>query len=171
MILPLQAPPLVREHRLYQADWLMRFYHYDVDELTTADAPNLDLDIDPKLSWALRNRHTFPIDINRSPLEMLYRIPGLGVRNAKRIVRLRRHHGVSLEDLIKLRVNLKKTMPFMICVNHHPARLELSSSDLRAKFAPPPKQLEMDFSAAPIVPAAEKNMVKQAGAEALHGEF
>jgi hypothetical protein len=62
-------------------------------------------------------------------------------------------------------------MPFMICVNHHPARLELSSSDLRAKFAPPPKQLEMDFSAAPIVPAAEKNMVKQAGVEALHGEF
>ena len=171
VILPLQAPPLVREHRLYQADWLMRFYHYGVDELTTADAPNLDLDIDPKLSWALRNRHTFPIDINRAPLEMLYRIPGLGVRNAKRIVRLRRHHGVSLEDLIKLRVNLKKTMPFMICVNHHPARLELSSSDLRAKFAPPPKQMEMDFSAAPIVPAAEKNMVKQAGAEALHGEF
>lgn len=88
-----------------------------------------------------------------------------------RIVRLRRHHGVSLEDLIKLRVNLKKTMPFMICANHHPARSELSSSDLRAKFAPPPKQLELDFSAAPIVPAAAKNMVKQAGVEALHGEF
>ena len=171
VILPLKSPPLVREHRLYQADWLMRFYNYGVDELTSADAPNLDLDIDPKLSWALRNRHTFPIDVNRSPLEMLYRIPGLGVRNAKRIVRLRRHHAVTLEDLIKLRVNLKKTMPFMICANHHPARLELSSSELRAKFAPPAKQLEMDFSAAPIMPAAEKNMVKQAGAEALHGEF
>jgi predicted DNA-binding helix-hairpin-helix protein len=129
------------------------------------------LDIDPKLAWALRNRHTFPIDINRSPLEMLYRIPGLGVRNAQRIVRLRRHHAVSLEDLIKLRVNLKKTMPFMICANHHPARLELSSSELRAKFAPPPKQMEMDFSAAPALPRIEKNMLKQAGAEALHGEF
>ena len=171
VILPLKSPPLVREHRLYQADWLMRFYHYGVDELTSAEAPNLDLDIDPKLSWALRNRHTFPIDINRSPLEMLYRIPGLGVRNAKRIVGLRRHHAVSLEDLIKLRVNLKKTMSFMICANHHPARLELSSSELRAKFAPPPKQMEMDFTAAPIMPTVEKNMVKQAGVEALHGEF
>ena len=86
-------------------------------------------------------------------------------------MRLRRHHAVSLEDLIKLRVNLKKTMPFMICANHHPARLELSSSELRAKFAPPPKQMELDFSAAPIVSSVEKNMVKQAGSEALHGEF
>lgn len=171
VILPLKSPPLIREHRLYQADWLLRFYQFRVDELTGKDSPNLDLDIDPKLSWALRNRHVFPVDLNRAPLEMLYRIPGLGVRNAMRIVRLRRHHGVSLEDLIKLRVNLKKTMPFMICANHHPARSELSSSDLRAKFAPPPKQLELDFSAAPIVPAAAKNMVKQAGVEALHGEF
>ncbi len=171
VILPLKSPPLVREHRLYQADWLMRFYHYGVDELTSAESPNLDLDIDPKLSWALRNRHTFPIDINRSPLEMLYRIPGLGVRNAKRIVRLRRHHAITLEDLIKLRVNLKKTMPFMICTNHHPARLELSSSELRAKFAPPPTQLEMDFTAQPVTTTVEKNMVKQAGVEALHGEF
>ena len=99
---------------------------------------------------------------------MLYRIPGLGVRNARRITSLRRHHSVRLEDLIKLRVNLKKTMPFMICANHHPAQLELSSSDLRAKFAPPPEQLELDFGAAPIV---AKGTVKLAGAVALHGEF
>ncbi|MGB1937064.1 MAG: putative DNA modification/repair radical SAM protein [Akkermansiaceae bacterium] len=168
VVLPLKSPPLVREHRLYQADWLMRFYHFDVGELTEAASPNLDLDIDPKLAWALRNRHVFPLDINRAPLEMLYRIPGLGVRNAQRIVRLRRHHAVRLEDLIKLRVNLKKTMPFMICANHHPARLELSSSDLRARFAPPPEQMELDFSAAPTI---NKALIAQAGSEALHGEF
>ena len=77
VVLPLKAPPLVREHRLYQADWLLRFYNFDVDELTTQAEPNLDLDIDPKLSWALRNRHVFPLDINQAPVEMLYRIPGL----------------------------------------------------------------------------------------------
>lgn len=168
VVLPLKSPPLVREHRLYQADWLMRFYHFDVGELTEANTPNLDLDIDPKLSWALRNRQVFPLDINRAPLEMLYRIPGLGVRNAQRIVSLRRHHAVRLEDLIKLRVNLKKTMPFMICINHHPARLELSSSELRAKFAPPPEQMELDFS---VAPKMSKAVMVQAGAEALHGEF
>ncbi len=146
----------------------MRFYHFDVGELTEANTPNLDLDIDPKLSWALRNRQVFPLDINRAPLEMLYRIPGLGVRNAQRIVSLRRHHAVRLEDLIKLRVNLKKTMPFMICINHHPARLELSSSELRAKFAPPPEQMELDFS---VAPKMSKAVMVQAGAEALHGEF
>jgi len=168
VVLPLKSPPLVREHRLYQADWLLRFYGFSVDEITTKNDPNLDLDIDPKLSWALRNRQSFPIDVNRSPLELLYRIPGLGVRNAKRIVRLRRHHAIKLQDLIKLRVNLKKTMPFMICSDHNPAKLELSSEDLRAKFAPPPEQLELDFTATPIV---GKATTIQAKVEAHHGEF
>ncbi len=168
IILPLKSPPLVREHRLYQADWLMRFYQFKVDELTTNEQPNLDLGIDPKLAWALRNRHVFPIDLNRSPLEMLYRIPGLGVRNAQRIVNLRKHHAISMQDLIKLRVNLNKTMAFMICRDHHPAKLEISSESLRAKFAPPPEQMELDFLA---VPANDKYSLKQSSAEALHGEF
>jgi predicted DNA-binding helix-hairpin-helix protein len=182
VILPLKSPPLVREHRLYQADWLLRFYKFQVNELTTAETPNLDLDIDPKLSWALRNRQVFPLDVNASPLEMLYRIPGLGVRNAQRIVRLRRHHALGLEDLIKLRVNLKKTMPFMICKDHHPARMELSSEDIRLRFAPPPKQMELDFTAmtneessfkSETKPdkSAEKKLIDTAGREALHGEF
>ena len=178
IILPLKSPPLVREHRLYQADWLLRFYKFKVNELTTAETPNLDLDIDPKLSWALRNRQVFPLDVNASPLEMLYRIPGLGVRNAQRIVRLRRHHALGLEDLIKLRVNLKKTMPFMICKDHHPARMELSSEDIRLRFAPPPKQMELDFTASltdedltKTDKSAEKKLTDTAGREALHGEF
>lgn len=143
--LPLKAPPLVREHRLYQADWLMRFYGYAVNEITTTEQPNLDLDIDPKLSWALRNRHFFPIDLNRAPLEMLYRIPGLGIRNAKRITSIRRYSGIRMQDLIKLRVNLKKTLPFMITSDHSPASHEIDSDKIRAIHAPPAEQLEMNL--------------------------
>jgi len=171
VILPLHSPPLVREHRLYQADWLLRFYQFNVDELTTKETPNLDLDIDPKLTWALRNRHIFPLDVNTSSREMLYRIPGLGVRNAQRIVQLRKHHKLGLDDLIKLRVNLKKTMPFMICRDHHPARLELSNENIRLKFAPPPKQMELDFSSpSPTNQQTDKHTLT-ASKEALHGEF
>lgn len=155
-ILPLKAPPLVREHRLYQADWLMRFYGYDVREITTNEQPNLDLDIDPKLSWALRNRAFFPIDLNRAPLELLVRIPGLGVRNAKRITSIRRHCAVRVRDLMKLRVNLKKSLPFMITADHQPARLEIDSEKIRALHAPPPEQLEFNLQAPKIeVPRAE----------------
>ena len=144
--LPLKAPPLIREHRLYQADWLMRFYGYAVDEITTAEQPNLDLDIDPKLSWALRNRAFFPVDINKQPLEILYRIPGLGVRNAQRIGNIRRYTQVRVADLIKIRVNLKKCLPFIITADHQPARYELDSEKLRAIYAPPAQQLELDFT-------------------------
>ncbi len=97
--LPLIAPPLVREHRLYQADWLMRFYGFDVAELTTREEPNLPLNLDPKLAWALRNREKFPIDLNKAPREMLLRVPGLGVRNVDRIIRIRRWHSIRLDDL------------------------------------------------------------------------
>ncbi|MCX8240209.1 MAG: putative DNA modification/repair radical SAM protein [Akkermansiaceae bacterium] len=151
--LPLQAPPLVREHRLYQADWLMRFYGYDVHEITTKDNPNLDLDIDPKLSWALRNRGTFPLDINRAPLELLVRIPGLGVRNAQRIISIRRHSAIRLTDLIKMRVNLKKSLPFIITSDHQPANLEIDSKKIRALHAPPPEQLELNLPI--LVPKTE----------------
>lgn len=155
-ILPLKAPPLVREHRLYQADWLMRFYGYDVNEITTKEQPNLDLDIDPKLSWALRNRHFFPVDLNRASLEILVRIPGLGIRNAKRITSIRRYSAIRMQDLIKLRVNLKKTLPFMITADHSPAQFEIDSEKIRALHAPPPEQLEINFDAPKIeVPRAE----------------
>ncbi len=145
--LPLKSPPLVREHRLYQADWLMRFYGYEVDEITTKSQPNLDLDIDPKLSWALRNRDFFPIDLNKADYEVILRIPGLGVRNAKRIITARRFHHIRVNDLIKMRVNLKKCLPFMITSDHQPATLELDSEKIRALHAPPAQQLELNFSA------------------------
>lgn len=152
--LPLKSPPLIREHRLYQADWLMRFYGYAVDEITTEAQPNLDLDIDPKLSWALRNREFFPIDVNKAALEILYRIPGLGVRNAQRISTIRRYTQVRVADLIKIRVNLKKCLPFIVTADHQPARYELDSQKLRAIYAPPAQQLELDFAAIQV-PRAE----------------
>jgi putative DNA modification/repair radical SAM protein len=121
--LPARAPPLVREHRLYQADWLVRFYGFKVEEITTAAAPNLDLDLDPKLAWAMRCRELFPIDLNRAPRELLLRIPGLGVRTVDRIVRARRWHAVRIDDLRRLRVSLAKVQPFVITPDHRPTRL------------------------------------------------
>jgi predicted DNA-binding helix-hairpin-helix protein len=144
-ILPLKAPPLMREHRLYQADWLMRFYGFDAREIVSDAAPNLDLDIDPKLAWALRNRDVFPIDINRAERRMLYRVPGLGVRNADRIIGIRQFAKVGLADLVRLRVSVKKVLPFIIAADHHPAKLEVDSARLRARFAPKPEQLEFQL--------------------------
>jgi putative DNA modification/repair radical SAM protein len=118
--LPLVAPPLVREHRLYQADWLIRFYGFHIEELTPTGSGNLDLVIDPKLSWALGNRHIFPVDLNRATREMLLRVPGLGTKSVDRILRLRRWHKLRLEDLGRLRLPLRKLLPFVTVVNHHP---------------------------------------------------
>ncbi len=145
--LPGQPPPLVREHRLYQADWLMRFYGFDVSELTTPAAPNLDEKIDPKLGWALRNRAFFPVDVNKAPKEALLRVPGLGVRNVMRIVKIRRFHKVTIEDLVKLRVSLTKTRPFVVTAEHNPDALRVDRDDLAQRVAAPDPQLEL-FSAA-----------------------
>ena len=145
--LPAQPPPLVREHRLYQADWLMRFYGFRNDELTTNDQPNLDLNIDPKLAWALRHREFFPVDVNKASRGALLRVPGLGVRNVKRILSLRRFHTVRLEDLIKLRVSLTKCRPFVVVADHNPDALRIDRSDLRQRVAPRDQQLELFSSA------------------------
>ena len=144
-ILPLKPPPLVREHRLYQADWLLRFYDFKVEELTSAGAPNLDLELDPKLSWALRNREMYPVDINKAPRERLLRVPGLGVRNVERILAARRHARLHLADLVRLRVAMKKVMPFIVAADHTPFRLGLDADTLRQRFLPPPQQLELNL--------------------------
>lgn len=119
--LPPKAPPLLREHRLYQADWLLRFYQFDVNEIA-ADAAGgmLDLDIDPKLAWALRHPERFPVDINRAPKEMLLRVPGLGVRNVQRIIASRRSGALRLADIARLRAPMKKLLPFITLPDHHP---------------------------------------------------
>lgn len=145
--LPLQPPPLMREHRLYQADWLMRFYGFGVGEIAPIDAPNLDLRIDPKLAWALRNRQRFPIDLNRAPREMLLRVPGLGVRNVNKIIETRRFHRMAVDELRKLNVSLRKAGPWIIADGANAAARFIDSSRLRALVAPRDEQLEL-FTAA-----------------------
>lgn len=145
--LPGTGPPLVREHRLYQADWLMRFYGFDAKELTTRSQPDLPLDIDPKLAWALRNRRFFPIDINKAPRESLLRIPGLGVRNVHRILRIRRFHKLRLDDLQRLHVSLRKVQPFILTAEHNPEAFRIDRFDLHSRIAPANQQLELFASA------------------------
>ena len=146
--LPLIAPPLVREHRLYQADWLMRFYEFKVEEITTGAVPNLDLGIDPKLSWALRNRQFFPVNLNSAPRHLLLRVPGLGVKNVDRLVQARRWQKIRLHDLTRIRVSLKKVMPFIETLDHTPTGHGLEDENLRARFAAPAEQLDL-FAAQP----------------------
>ena len=143
-LLPPGAPPLVREHRLYQADWLMRFYGFGVHELTSAAAPNLPLDVDPKLAWALRHREQFPVDVNAAPREMLLRVPGLGVRSVDRILASRRWRSIRTEDLGRLRVPLARVLPFVATADHAPRGLaQPDAADLRRLVSAPADQLDL----------------------------
>jgi putative DNA modification/repair radical SAM protein len=140
--LPLVRPPLLREHRLYQADWLMRFYGFSAKEIATgAENGHLDLAVDPKLAWALRQRGLFPLDVNRAPREMLLRVPGFGTRTVERILAARRGRGLRLEDLVRLGAVLTKARPFIVVPGWSPGKLT-DSADLRARFAPP-EQLQL----------------------------
>ena len=123
--LPLKAAPLVREHRLYQADWLMRFYGFEAREIVTGSGGMLDLEVDPKTAWALQHREQFPVDINRAAKSMLLRVPGLGLTSVARIIAARSVRAVRLHDLAGLRVSLKKILPFIVLPDHQPgARLD-----------------------------------------------
>ena len=151
-VLPSMSPPLMREHRLYQADWLMRFYGFAATELTTADAPNLDLQIDPKLAWALRNRALFPVDVNCAPKALLLRIPGVGARSVERMVAARRWHRLRLTDLVRLRVALARATPFIITADHNPDARLLDADDLRDRLLRRRAQLEMFAPAETTMP-------------------
>jgi putative DNA modification/repair radical SAM protein len=140
--LPLAAPPLVREHRLYQADWLMRYYGFAAAEIPTGASGMLALDIDPKLAWALRNRERFPVDVNRAEREMLLRVPGLGTKAVTRIVSARRHRRLRVEDLARLRVPLRKVLPF-ICAEGHAGSSQLEAVSLEQAVKPAVQQLSL----------------------------
>ncbi len=140
--LPLIKPPLMREHRLYQADWLMRFYGFDVNEITAGTGGNLDLTIDPKLAWALRNRHAFPVDPMRADRETLLRVPGFGAKTVSRILAARRHRRLRWDDLARMGANMKNARPFVSLVDWTPGAL-LDAPDLAARFAPAPEQLSL----------------------------
>ena len=156
----LKQPPLVRENRLYQADWLLRFYQFKVEEIVNDQYPDLDLDIDPKLSWALRHPEVFPVDVNTADYEMLLRVPGLGVKSALLIVNSRRYGRLTSYDLKKIGVVMKKAKYFITChelasplsgtmlsVNElRPERLRVMLvSPQERKLAEKEQQLSLDF--------------------------
>jgi predicted DNA-binding helix-hairpin-helix protein len=140
--LPLVAPPLQREHRLYQADWLMRFYGFAPDEIPVSASGMLALDVDPKLAWALSHRERFPVDLNTADREMLLRVPGLGAKAVKRILSARRVRSVRMEDLARLRVPLKKVLPF-ISLPGHSAHALIDSMRLEQAIRPGDVQLDL----------------------------
>jgi putative DNA modification/repair radical SAM protein len=138
--LPTRAPPLVREHRLYQADWLLRHYGFTADETIVDASGGLDLELDPKLAWALAHREQFPVDLNRAPRETLLRVPGLGARNVKRLLAMRRQRKIRYADLVKLHCDTTKAAPFVVTVDYRPMRDTCESQALRSAFVSTPRQ-------------------------------
>jgi putative DNA modification/repair radical SAM protein len=113
-LLPQVGAGQLREHRLYQADWLLRFYGFTVEEIVN-EKENLSMEYDPKCAWALRNMHLFPVEINRAPLEMLLRVPGIGAKNAYKIIEARKYNVLTFESLTKMRVAMKRAKHFITC--------------------------------------------------------
>lgn len=145
-VLPLQRPPLIREHRLYQSDWLMRFYGYSAVEVKAAAGADgmLPLDIDPKLAWALNFRGAFPVDINRAPREMLLRVPGLGVRGTNLLLRARRQKRLRLEDVARVTVSVEKLRPFIVAADWRPVGLG-DRDDLKSLLLRPKKSEQLEL--------------------------
>jgi putative DNA modification/repair radical SAM protein len=141
--LPLQAPPLVREHRLYQADWLLRFYGFNVEEIAAGNEGMLALDMDPKLAWALAHRERFPLDINKASREELLRVPGLGVRSVDQILASRRFRSIRAGDLKRLHVSSRKVLPFLVLADHRPSTRLIDTANFKRYFVPEPSQLSL----------------------------
>ena len=143
-VLPLKRPPLMREHRLYQSDWLMRFYGFGPNEVAEAadDKGMLPLDMDPKLAWALKNRGIFPLDVNRAPRESLLRVPGLGVKAVNALIQSRRWRRLRLDDVGRLTVSIAKVRAFITTDDWRPVAL-IDRADLGVMLKPPRPQLEL----------------------------
>ncbi|WP_289862132.1 putative DNA modification/repair radical SAM protein [uncultured Duncaniella sp.] len=150
----LKQPPLVRENRLYQADWLMRFYHFKAEEIADDTNPNLDLEVDPKLGWALRHPEAFPVDVNRAPYEMILRVPGIGVKSATLIVNARRYRHLNSSHLSKIGVVMKRARYFITCGELTAGTIADTSPEYVRKILTAPRkpkgenplQLSFDFS-------------------------
>lgn len=141
--LPLVQPPLRREHRLYQADWLMRFYGFDAGEIAPEDgAGMLDLDLDPKTAWALRHRDRFPVDVNSAAREDLLRVPGFGVKTVTRVLSARKNGRLGYDDLRRMGARVRQAAPFFVARDWRPGGM-LEAERLRARLAPPAEQLEL----------------------------
>ena len=141
--LPPRPPPLRREHRLYQADRLLRYYDFSIHDIVSATNDGmLDLDVDPKLAWALRNRHLFPVDVNRADRELLLRVPGLGARAVDRIMLARRHTTLRLADVARVPAGLKRARPFLVTPDWRPLR-QADCADLRQRLVPAAPQTDL----------------------------
>ena len=135
-------PPLLREHRLYQADWLLRFYDFSWDEIVTEEFPNLDEDLDPKTFWALNNLKYFTMEINTVPKEELLRIPGIGARGVMKILSARRFKRLTFDDLEKLKISIKKAKFFITCNKEFQRQVPFYRENLKlALIKPEPKKL------------------------------
>ena len=143
--LPLSKPPLMREHRLYQADWLMRFYGFSAPEIGEATTDGmLDLALDPKLAWALNRREQFPVDVNTAPREVLLRVPGLGVKSVDRMISVRRYRTLRLEDVARLCRGIDKVRPFITALDWSPGGLT-DAVDLRARLTPTVQPVQLSL--------------------------
>jgi putative DNA modification/repair radical SAM protein len=123
--------PMVRENRLYQADWLMRFYGFKVNEIVNNNQPHLDLDIDPKLSWAIRNMQAFPVDVNKADLQMILRVPGIGLQSAQKIVSARIFGKLNWDQLKKIGVAINRAKYFITCKSNEFERRDLTGSNIK----------------------------------------
>lgn len=141
-LLPAISPPLVREHRLYQADWLLRFYGFEAHELTTPKRQSLRLDLDPKTVWATENREFFPVDVNKAGKAALLRVPGFGARTVAKILSQRPHAAIRWDDLRKMRCDVNRARPFVVTADRHPGKL-LERGNLEDYLLPAGEQLSL----------------------------
>lgn len=139
----LKAPPTLREHRLYQGDWLLRLYGFKAHELLSEEKPQFDIHLDPKCNWALNNLHLFPVEINKAPYEMLLRVPGIGIRGSKKIVMSRRIAPLNYDDLKKLGIVLKRAQFFITCNTKYYGSTDIDEIQIRRKLVP---QFELEES-------------------------
>ncbi|MGE5544297.1 MAG: putative DNA modification/repair radical SAM protein [Bacillota bacterium] len=139
------TPPLLREHRLYQSDWLMRFYHFKAEEIVDPQHPNLETDIDPKMAWALRHPEFFPLEINRASYEELLRVPGIGPKSAHRIISQRRVAAVSVDQMKKLGVVFKRAQYFVTCKGVYPAKQSPDPAVIRRIMVPKPPVTQLSL--------------------------
>lgn len=133
------SPPLTREHRLYQADWLLRFYGFEAQELLTDAQPNFQLDLDPKSDWALRNLEHFPVEINKADYRVILRVPGIGVKSAQKIITSRRFHSLGYEDLHKMGVVLKRARYFITCQGKYYGEVPYREDTIKQRLVPKKK--------------------------------
>ncbi|MDT8715632.1 putative DNA modification/repair radical SAM protein [Clostridium sp. 19966] len=172
----LAHPPLLREHRLYQADWLLRFYGFNASELLTDKNPNLDTKFDPKTFWALTNIDKFPVEINKAPYNTLLRVPGIGVRSAQRIISIRKVHRLSFSDLKKIGVVLKRAQYFILCSGRYYGDVSFDDSLIKNRLLDKSKEFKTisqqeSFEQLSFFPSLPAIVGKNDFFTRIHGEF